>query len=654
MPAAYDIIFLITGGGEMLIKKIISWFLILSTFFGYNFSFGKTFGEAEFRSREEVVRSMDKYKGIFSEIKNVGGVPTLCINGKAYPSAAYMTYFEQFNDYEKFTKAGYSFFSVPVLFAGRWINASADTPPFKKGIFDIKGSPDFSLFDEAMDRILTACPDAYVFPRVNISMPEWWEKENPDDVNIKSDGTTCRESMYSSKWREDAAEMLKEFVGYVNGSEYAAHIVGYQIAGGNTEEWFHFDTNAGFCKNAEKGFSDFLNEYYPDSDFSGLPDLSKLKKSGNYHNDEHLARFLEYASFAIADAITYFASVVKQETGGNVVVGTFYGYSLEVTTPLNGTHALKILLDDKNIDFICSPCSYIGSRDAASDWSEMYPADSVRLHGKMCFQECDIRTNLTTFICEKDPALDPNRVYTASIWKGPETKEESIANIRKAFCRQLIRGNGLWWFDMWGGWFSDSDIMSDMKLYKEIYAESLNDSNRKGKAEIAVFVDESAYKYMTDCSLRNSVYNQRKALGLMGTPYDIYDVFDFEKVADSYKAVIFMSSAKTERMKNALSLCREKDIPYIMSTPAKKEFSVKELRAFCEANGVEILCESDDIVYVNDNFVSVHAVTDGEKIIHLDSEKTVQKIIPAEEKTYVSDTIKITMKKGETVLFSTR
>lgn len=638
----------------MFIRKIISWFLVFTTLFGYSFNCKKTLSEAEHSPREEVKRNMEKYAGIYSEVRDCGGVPTLFVNGEAYPSVAYMTYFEQFNDYENFTEAGYSFFSVPVLFSGRWINASADTPTFKKGIFDIKGSPDFSLFDEAIEKILAVCPDALIFPRVNISMPEWWEKENPDDVNIKSDGTTCRESMYSSKWREDAAEMLREFADYVNASKYAPYIVGYQIAGGNTEEWFHFDANAGYCKNAEKSFNEFLKEYYPDSDFNGLPDIGKLKKSGNYHKDEHLARFLEYASFAIADAITYFASVVKEETGANVVVGTFYGYSLEVTTPLNGTHALKVLLDDKNIDFICSPCSYIGSRDADSDWTEMFPADSVRLHGKMCFQECDIRTNLTQFICEKDPALDPNRVYTASIWKGPDTKEESVANIRKAFCRQLIKGNALWWFDMWGGWFADSEMMDEMKAYRDIYAESLGDANRKGKAEVAVFVDESGYKYMTDCALRDAVYAQRKALGLMGTPYDMYDVFDFESVCDNYKAVIFMSSAKTENLKNAVSICKEKNLPFIMSTALKKDFSVKELRSFCEANGVRIYCETDDIVYVNDNFAAIHAVTDGEKIISLDGEKTIRKIIPEEKETTVSDTIKIKMENGETVLFRTK
>ena len=118
---------------------------------------------------------MDKYVGIHSEIKDCGGVPTLYINGKPHAAVAYMTYLEQFNKYDDFAAAGYEFFSVPVLFSGRWISITDGLTPFKKGIFDIKGAPVFSLFDEAIEKILEACPEAYIIPRVNISMPVWWE-----------------------------------------------------------------------------------------------------------------------------------------------------------------------------------------------------------------------------------------------------------------------------------------------------------------------------------------------------------------------------------------------------------------------------------------------------------------------------------------------
>ena len=48
----------------------------------------------------------------------------------------------------------------------------------------------------------------------------------------------------------------------------------------------------------------------------------------------------------------------------------------------------------------------------------------------------------------------------------------------------------------------------------------------------------------------------------MGTPYDVFDVFDFPAVYKNYKAVIFTSSVKTDNMKRAVNLCRYFNVPY--------------------------------------------------------------------------------------------
>lgn len=636
----------------MLINRIISIFLTITIFLGYSFAPNKTMGDTAYvNENKEVAHNMDKYVGVYSHIENLGGVPTLFVNDKPYTSVAYMTYLEDYNEYDDFAKAGYSFFSVPVLFAGKWISIVEGLTPFKKGIFDVKGKPDFSLLDEAINKILDACPNANIIPRVNISMPEWWTNENPDDVNITSQPAALRESLFSQKWRNDATKMLRQFIQYVNTTDYASHIIGYQIASGNTEEWFHFDMNAGCCKNAENGFRQFLNQYYPDVEYKGLPDMSLLKKNREFIKDDYLSRYLEFASYAIADAITHFSKVAKEETGGNVVVGSFYGYTLEVPSSLHGTHALKVLLNDKNIDFICSPNSYFGMRNADYDWTEMYPADSLRLHGKMCFQECDIRTNLTVLLGDRAPYIDPNKVMNNPIWLGPDTKAESRNHIKKSFSRQLIKGNGMWWFDMWGGWYADDGIMSDMQEYRKIYEQSLLCENRNSKAELAVFNDESAYKYLTEGGLKNAMFDQRKELGVMGTPYDVYDIFDFDAICNNYKAMIFMSGVKTDYLKSAVNYCKKNDIPYLVATPLKYHFTVKELRAFCKTSGVHMYCESDDIIYINENYLAIHANKAGDKTISLDRSYKITELMCDGTEIIETDTLKIKMNKGDMKLF---
>ena len=571
-----------------------------------------------------------------SHIADLSGVPTLFINGKPFPAAAYITYLDKYAEYEAFAKAGCRLFSVPLLFAGRWISATDGFRPFRKGFFDEKDKPDFSPFDEAVEKILSACPDAYIIPRLNVSMPEWWEKENPDSVNILSDGRTKRESFYSEKWKNDTAGMLEQFLAYVEDHPFSEHIAGWQIAGGNTEEWFHFDLNGGWCKNAEKGFERFFRERRPGEKYPGLPEIKKLDGKGVYLHDRTLKLFLEYANLAAAEAICFFAETVKKATKGRLAVGAFYGYSLEVTSPLHGTHALKRVLEDENVDFICSPNSYSGIRDFSHDWTEMYPASSVRLHGKMCFQECDIRTHLTVELGKKDPYTDPDGILKGPIWQGTATKDEARAKIKKSFARQLIRGNGLWWFDMWGGWYDDPDIMNDMEEYFGIYNESLLKEERSFPSEAAVFTDETAYRTVKKHRFRETGRGLLISLGKTGVPYDIYDLFDFEAVHEKYKAVVFLTGIKTPGLKKAMKLCRKNGIPFIVPSRMKTNYTSAELRSFFRKNGLKIYCDSDDILYISGNYAALCALTDGDKKITVPGSGTV---------------IEKHMKRGETELF---
>ena len=589
-----------------------------------------------------------KRAGIRSRVGSCGGVPTLFVNDAPFPAAAYMTYLTERNDYGSFAAAGYRLFSVPVLFAGRWINSAAEGKPFHRGIFDRKGTPDFSAPDASVRRVLAACPDAYVFLRLNLSMPLWWIEGHPDCT----DGTGNRELLYAEAYRESAADMLRAVIRHIGGSDYAPRIVGYQLAGGNTEEWFHFDLNGGYCERAQRPFSAFLNAAYPGCGFSGLPSLAPLDGAGPYHNDAHLERYLEFASVAVAELICFLCAAAKEETGGTLAVGTFYGYSLEVSSPLWGTHALQTLLNCAHVDFICSPNSYIGTRAPAFDWTEMYPADSVRLHGKLCLQECDVRTHLTRPLCEIAPEYDPERRYTAPIWQGTGSREASLAMLRKTFCRQLVKGNGFWWFDMWGGWYHDPVLLKELERMHGIYAASFSEAGRESAAQLAVFTDESAYRLMTDCALRGAPSGQRIALGVLGAPYDLYDVFDFETVFRSYKAVLFLNDLAPAGVRRAAALCEQNGVPFLAVSEAKPQFSAEELRAFCGAAGVHIYCESNDLLYVSKRYLALHAVRAGVKTVRLNGVHAYRELLAENGRHGAAARLTFPMQAGETRLFA--
>ena len=628
-----------------MMQRVIALFLSVLTTLSYALQFYRFPADAPLKIDYGKVAEAPDDAPVRSCVQPCGGVPTLFVNGEPYPAAAYMTYLEDYARYDQFADAGYTLFSMPTLFAGRWISVTDGLTPFGKGIFDEREKPDYAVFDASVHKILAACPDALIFPRVNVSMPLWWIEENADLL----DGTGKRESLYTAKWRADAADMLRAFIQHVRESDFAAHIVGYQVAGGNTEEWFHFDMNAGHAPAAEDGFRAFLEQYYPQIPYTGLPDLSPLHKRGARHGSAYLARYLEYASFAVADDIAYLAHAAKEASGGHVVVGTFYGYALEVTSQLYGTHGLRWLLQSDDIDFICSPNSYIGTRAENADWTEMYAADSVRLHGKLCLQECDVRTHLTRLLGDAAPQTDPQHIMNAPIWHPIADKQTSVAMLRKSFGRQLVKGNGFWWFDMWGGWYDDPDLMREMQTFRGICADSLQKPNRASVAEVAVFIDESAYKFMTDSALTGAIYNQREALGFLGAPYDLYDVSDFAAVADRYKAVIFMTGVKTDGLRDAAAYCRKAHIPFIANSSWHKSFTLDELRAFCRTSGVHLYLQTNDVFYINDSYIVLHASEAGDKTITLRREAKAHTLLGAQA-SCTGTTITVPMQKGETVL----
>src|SRR5690625_1540561 len=131
----------------------------------------------------------------------------------------------------------------------------------------------FDILEEDIQKILSADPKAYIFPRINLDMPEWWEAKYFDELNQLVDGTTLRQSFSSKQWRKDAGLFLQELISVLQRPEYINHIIGYQLSAGTTEEWFyHGWPEADFSKSAFHAYRQWHYEKYnvfPDTDREG-------------------------------------------------------------------------------------------------------------------------------------------------------------------------------------------------------------------------------------------------------------------------------------------------------------------------------------------------------------------------------------------------
>ena len=527
-----------------------------------------------------------------SQIVTQGNSWYLLINGRQKERLAYITYFPQNGCYREFARAGYRLYSVCVFFGTNKMNEHSGFDVPGKGIFD-DAVPDFSCFDREVRTILVACPDACIFPRVNVSAERQWELENPDELCYA--GTSKfperkRVCFASEKWARLVESRLSALIAHIESSDYAAHIIGYQIAGGNTEEWFAFDDRGGKGKRSDEAFEAFV-------------------KAGGDADEASYQRLL---SQIVAERICRFAAHIKKETQHRLVVGTFYGYTMEKYNRGGTHHALKTVLQCPEVDFICSPASYAQTRKAGRDQPYMLPLHSLKLHGKLYFAENDIRTHLSRPVCD-------NPHYNTPIWFGP-SPEETIEILKMHFAKSLINGHALWWFDMWGGWYADPRYMAFMEQAKMLADDT--EAIGESAAEIAVLVDEAAPSFLDDKDpgLRKVFFDFRENLGKSAVPLHWYLASDFEAIKEKYQAFVLLEPIET----TLSAAIKASGKPVLTVNPDNCDMTTDGVRSFCKAAGVNVYCDRDAVIYANSKYLFVHTVTEGQQRLQLPEGTTLR------------------------------
>ena len=590
-----------------------------------------------------------------SEIRIKNGIPSLWINDAWTPAMAYTTYFCERSRHKDFIRAGYRIFFVNVSLTGAPINSMTGFTPFRKSIFEDPDHPDYSEFEDYVRQILLVCPEAIIFPRIYVSMPRWWAEMHPDDVVPTSAGGN-REALFSEAFRKDGAELLTRLIRHIKNAPYADRIAGWQICGGQTQEWFHHGHNNVLGTAAQKAYGEWMQEVYGIENAALPSETDFTYKEDGYNGCENARRYSVFANVSVARTLDFFASVVKKETDYRQIVGAFYGYSFESNqTVVFGSHALRILLDSPNLNFFSSPNAYAENRRFGIDWADMLPVDSLRNHGKLCFIECDIRTYLTSGIQEARPGEYPDDLYRAngaSVWVGPPTAELSREALRKSFAHQLTKASAVWWFDMWGGWYRDPLLMEELKRMKEIYESPFSGNESVLSPEVVFFADERGYSNLLCKSPHlNGITLSRTAMGNTGVPFDSCMVEDAEAILHKYKAAVFPMPIASEAGERAMALCENRGIPYLTATSEHFAFTTEELCAFLKGTKAHCYTEDEDVVYVGNGYLALHSAVGGLKTIRLPRICKVSCVFGAEYQSETTDIVTFTLQENATALF---
>ena len=626
--------------------------------------------------------------GPHAEVNDLNGRPTLFIKNKPYAPFAYMSYLGETRFYKEAAEAGIHLYCFPAYLGDRGINSSSGIGPFRPAIWLGEGEYDYSSIKDDFDKILSADTQAEVIIRIHLDVPRWWDAKNPTECAILGDGTSERQNFSSELWRIQAGEALRRCVSWLLESPYGGHLAGVHVAAGFTEEWFyHFNGSFSDINPLRtRAFRQWLVRRYGDSPQdlrkawnredvtfeNAIPaDISGISRKEEWRDparEQSVIDTFRFHAETMADNIAYFCGIVKKTSNRSLLTGAFYGYHFYVTDPRRGHGALGRLLECPDLDYLSSPNVY--NRVMGEDWPPMAAVQSVQLHGKLWMAENDTRTSLTSLLKDRAPAICPPGEYESGVWLGPPDVKSSAALLWKNAARMLSYGYGGWWFDMWGGWFSDPALLKVLETSVKLYNQYPPEKENLLASQVCVVADEELQYLDADFgSLTEDILANRYALGKSGAPYDLFLRSDLKNLPYTSYRVIWLLGipALTDEESSRIREWQESGLTVLWTSPegttlhrspgnsafykGRYTWSASELRQVWSDSGVHLYIKTDDVLYAGNGWLSIHTVFGGERLVKLPFSARIMDTLTGKTVAVSARSFTVNLDPGSTNLF---
>lgn len=251
-------------------------------------------------------------------------------------------------------------------------------------------------------------------------------------------------------------------------------------------------------------------------------------------------------SEAMLDSFATWGRAVKEASGGKLLTGCYYGYTLAclfTSVPgFSGHTAVAEAARCPDLDFFVSPAEYDHSRRAGGHFWGHNIIDGLRLHRKLWLYEQDERT----YLAEAGP-----KTYS---------RDETIEVLKRNAAASLTHANGWWWHCFGDGqrgaraleWYVDDEIARLATRLKQVYDHSLTLPDRSPSAQIAFFYHGPTHTaqdlFPPTLALNISLGRLTLVNGSqrLGAPSDLYNVADLPELArrgklSQYKLCIFLN-----------------------------------------------------------------------------------------------------------------
>ena len=395
------------------------------------------------------------------------------------------------------------------------------------------GVLDFTFLDRMLATYSVIAKDIPFILHINTGMPNWWCRNNPDEVVKFDSGQPIndiqdRQSLASKKWLEDGGETLRQIIRHLKTLPVCGQIIGISISEGWNSEWFwpYKDLGlSGYSVADYKTFRGYLKEKYKSDDALAqawkkpgitfetftMPSVNQINAASaitllDPEKDQMLIDYFSFRNRAIGDALEHFGKIVKQESNGKWLVSCYYGYFTVFTNIWNrlqtvGHLDIERLVRSPYFDMCYAPSHYIRRYPGDSD-EVMQAAATVTSHGKLVIVEQDMRT----YWEQGEREVGNGRANSV---------RECIGMMDRAFGLALSRGIGTHWYNMYDGWFREEVFYDVLKSYTDTYRQ-LPPVQNYTPVEVTLVSDVASALYAkhnnNDGSHRATVYETVRAM----------------------------------------------------------------------------------------------------------------------------------------------
>lgn len=361
-------------------------------------------------------------------------------------------------------------------------------------------------------------------------------------------------SLACDRWFEQALHRMAALVREIQQSEaYARHVFAYHL---EWNEWMqpHFTTGpdvseSNSCKFREWLAAKYQNDTALQQAWNGSETLADARVPDDLPigvseralllvaRDQRYIDYLDYIGELTASRIEALARLIKEETAGENVVMSFYGYYFEIYHATSGHFAFRRLLESPWLDGFAGPTTYMdrhGEKKSVTATSGyMTVVDSVARAGKLWIMESDQRTFINHTEkpndCGYSILQSLNEIYTV------HQREVGIA---------MVHGAALYPMDLMGlGWYDDASIWSRFGILDRACLAYKNAQAERPMFDVALVVDEKAQSAVGCSMLSNRMLAQMMlAMYRTGVRFALVEIGDvLSGRADDCRMYLFVN-----------------------------------------------------------------------------------------------------------------